>query len=48
MRKGKDLDPDLWLMDPDPGGTKICSSLFSLIRSVTYRNKQRKAEARYN
>ncbi len=24
MRKGKDPDPDpyLWLMDPDPGGTK--------------------------
>jgi hypothetical protein len=20
MRKGKDPDPDLWLMDPDPGG----------------------------
>ncbi len=32
MRKGKDpdseLDPDpyLWLMDPDPGGTKTCGS----------------------
>jgi hypothetical protein len=28
MRKGKDPDPDLdphlWLMDPDPGGPKTC------------------------
>ncbi len=26
MRKGKDPDPYLWLMDPDPGGQKICGS----------------------
>ncbi len=28
MRKGKDPDPDpyLWLMDPDPGGSKTCGS----------------------
>ncbi len=24
MRKGKDPDPDIWLMDPDPGGPKKC------------------------
>ncbi len=26
MRKGKDQDPDIWLMDPDPGGPKTCGS----------------------
>ncbi len=26
MRKGKDPDPYLWLMDPDPGGPKTCGS----------------------
>jgi hypothetical protein len=25
MRKGKDPDPDLLLMDPDPGRPKTCS-----------------------
>ncbi len=24
LRKGKDPDPYLWLMDPDPGGPKTC------------------------
>jgi hypothetical protein len=27
MRKGKDPDPYLWLMDPDPGGPKTFGSL---------------------
>jgi hypothetical protein len=26
MRKGKDPDPQLLLMDPDPGGPKTCGS----------------------
>jgi hypothetical protein len=26
MRKGKDPDPYLWLMDPDSGGPKTCVS----------------------
>ncbi len=26
LRKGKDPDPHLWLMDPDPGGPKTCGS----------------------
>ncbi len=26
MRKGNDLDSDLWLMDPDPGGSKTFGS----------------------
>ncbi len=26
MRKGKDRDPDLWLMDPDSEGPKTCGS----------------------
>ncbi len=26
MRKGKDPDPHLWLMDPDPGGPKTSGS----------------------
>ncbi len=34
MRRGKDPDPDpypyLWIMDPDPGGLKICGSCLSV------------------
>ncbi len=35
MRKGKDPDPYLWLMDPDPDGPKTCGSCRSGSRSQT-------------
>ncbi len=37
MRKGKDPDPYLWLMDPDPGGSEKCGSGWPVLeKTLTY------------